>query len=122
MAVKARLLTGHRPTGRRHLGHLVGTLRKWVELQAVYDSYFLLADWHALTTDYAHTEGLAGNIYETLYDWLAAGVVKRFGVVVRHHELGYKANAMVVFDVPDDRVAELGARPCKTHRIFARAI
>lgn len=71
---KPRLLTGHRPTGRRHLGHLVGTLRKWVELQDQYDSFFLLADWHVLTTDYAHTERIANNIYETLYDWLAAGV------------------------------------------------
>jgi tryptophanyl-tRNA synthetase len=59
------------------LGHLVGTLRKWVELQGVYESYFLLADWHALTTDYAHTERLADNIYETVYDWLAAGVNPR---------------------------------------------
>lgn len=50
------------------------------------------------------------RVLATLADWLEAGVVKRFGVVVRHHELGYKANAMVVFDVPDDRVAELGAR------------
>jgi DNA-binding Lrp family transcriptional regulator len=45
-----------------------------------------------------------------LAEWLEAGVIKRFGVVVRHHELGYKANAMVVFDVPDGRVAELGVR------------
>lgn len=71
---KPRLLTGHRPTGRRHLGHLVGTLWKWVELQDKYDSLFLIADWHALTTDYTHTDRLAGNIRETLYDWLAAGI------------------------------------------------
>ena len=49
---------------------------------------------------------------------LAAGVIKRFGVVVRHHELGYRANAMVVWNIPDDRVAEVGRRlaecPCVT--------
>jgi siroheme decarboxylase len=43
-------------------------------------------------------------------EWLEAGIVKRFGVVVRHHELGYTANAMTVFDVPDDQVAAVGAR------------
>ncbi len=49
------------------------------------------------------------EVLDTLAGWLAAGIVKRFGVVVRHHELGFKANAMVVFDVPDEVVAETGA-------------
>jgi DNA-binding Lrp family transcriptional regulator len=49
-------------------------------------------------------------VLERIVAWLEAGIVKRFGVVVRHHELGYKANAMTVFDVPDDQVAEVGAR------------
>jgi siroheme decarboxylase len=50
------------------------------------------------------------KVLATLAAWLDDGIVKRFGVVVRHHELGYKANAMVVFDVPDQAVAETGAR------------
>ena len=78
---KPRLLTGHRPTGRRHLGHLVGTLWKWAELQRNYDSLFLLADWHVLTTDYSHTDRIADNVYETLYDWLAAGVDPKLSTV-----------------------------------------
>jgi len=49
---------------------------------------------------------------------IASGVIRRFGVVVRHHEVGYKANAMVVWDVPDDRLAtaasHLSAKPCVT--------
>jgi DNA-binding Lrp family transcriptional regulator len=49
-------------------------------------------------------------VLERIGGWLDDGIVKRFGVVVRHHELGYKANAMTVFDVPDDRVAAVGAR------------
>jgi DNA-binding Lrp family transcriptional regulator len=48
-------------------------------------------------------------VLERIGAWLDSGIVKRFGVVVRHHELGYKANAMTVFDVPDDRVAAVGA-------------
>lgn len=49
-------------------------------------------------------------LIERLEQWLEAGCIKRFGVVVRHHELGFRANAMVVFDVPDDGVAEIGRR------------
>ncbi len=49
-------------------------------------------------------------VLERIGVWLDSGIVKRFGVVVRHHELGYKANAMTVFDVPDDQVAAVGAR------------
>jgi DNA-binding Lrp family transcriptional regulator len=50
------------------------------------------------------------EVLERLGRWLEAGVVKRLGVVVRHRELGYRANAMVVFDVPDERVGDIGAR------------
>jgi len=50
------------------------------------------------------------EVLTTLADWQESGVVKRLGVIVRHHELGYKANAMVVFDVPDNAVSEVGAR------------
>jgi DNA-binding Lrp family transcriptional regulator len=51
-----------------------------------------------------------GEVLERLRCLLSTGVIKRLGVVVRHHELGYRANAMVVWDVPDDRVAAAGAR------------
>jgi DNA-binding Lrp family transcriptional regulator len=50
------------------------------------------------------------EVLAIIADWQKSGVVKRLGVVVRHHELGYKANAMVVFDVPDNTVSEVGAR------------
>ena len=69
-----RILTGHRPTGPRHIGHLVGTLENWVALQDSYDCYFLIADLHVLTTDYEHPERVQANIMEVLADWLAAGI------------------------------------------------
>jgi tryptophanyl-tRNA synthetase len=69
-----RILTGHRPTGPRHIGHLVGTLRTWAELQAAYDCIFLVADLHVLTTDYAHPDVVRQNIIEVVTDWLAAGI------------------------------------------------
>ena len=50
-----RVLTGYRPTGKLHLGHMVGNLQNMLDLQSTYDCYFFIADWHALTTDYAKT-------------------------------------------------------------------
>ena len=69
-----RIVSGMRPTGRLHLGHLLGTLRTWRELQTSHECFFFVADWHALTTDYDRTEGLATNIVEMVTDWLASGI------------------------------------------------
>ena len=63
-----------RPTGKLHLGHLVGALRKWVELQANYDCMYFVADWHALTSEYANTSRLTEFGYDNVADWIAAGV------------------------------------------------
>lgn len=71
---KKRILTGHRPTGPRHLGHLVGTLTTWATLQESCDCFFLIADLHVLTTDYQHPQQISGNTLEVLLDWLAAGI------------------------------------------------
>jgi len=71
---KPRILSGMRPTGKLHLGNLVGALENWVRLQDEYDSYHFVADWHMLTTDYADTSGLQSNILEMVTDWLAAGL------------------------------------------------
>ena len=72
--IKKRILTGHRPTGPRHLGHLVGTLTTWAALQDTHDCFFLVADLHVLTTDYQHPQQISGNTLEVLLDWLAAGI------------------------------------------------
>jgi len=74
MDKKGRILTGHRPTGPRHLGHLAGTLESWTALQDSYECYFLIADLHVLTTDYEHPGRIQANILEVLADWLAAGI------------------------------------------------
>jgi tryptophanyl-tRNA synthetase len=71
---KPRVLSGMRPTGKLHLGHLVGALDNWVRLQNQYDCFFFVADWHALTTDYADTSRVKQNILEMMYDMLAAGL------------------------------------------------
>jgi len=71
---RQRILSGMRPTGRLHLGNLVGALQNWVALQDEYESYHFVADWHMLTTDYANTSELQTNIREMVTDWLAAGL------------------------------------------------
>lgn len=72
--MKGRILTGHRPTGPRHIGHLVGTLENWARLQEKYDCFFLIADLHVLTTDYEHPGQISDNILQMLADWLASGI------------------------------------------------
>lgn len=69
-----RILTGHRPTGPRHIGHLVGTLTSWAALQSLHECIFLLADLHVLTTDHQHPDRIRANTLEVLTDWLAAGI------------------------------------------------
>jgi len=71
---RRRVVSGMRPTGRLHLGHLVGALQNWVELQREYDCYYFVADWHALTSEYASTEGLVENALDNVADWIAAGI------------------------------------------------
>jgi tryptophanyl-tRNA synthetase len=74
MAVKKRILSGMRPTGKLHLGHLVGTLENWTRLQEEYDCYFMVADWHALMGEYENPAALPANAIDNCIDWLAAGI------------------------------------------------
>ncbi|MGA8185434.1 MAG: tryptophan--tRNA ligase [Terriglobia bacterium] len=71
---RPRVLSGMRPTGKLHLGNLVGALQNWVKLQDQYDSFHFVADWHMLTTEYANTAELQSNILEMVTDWLAVGL------------------------------------------------
>ncbi len=71
---KLRVVSGMRPTGKLHLGHLVGALSNWASLQDTYDCFYFVADWHALTSDYADTSRIAANALDNVADWIAAGV------------------------------------------------
>jgi tryptophanyl-tRNA synthetase len=75
-STKPRILSGMRSTGKLHLGNYVGALKNWVDLQnsGQYECFFFVADWHALTTDYADTTSIKQNCYEVVLDWLAAGL------------------------------------------------
>jgi tryptophanyl-tRNA synthetase len=92
---KNRVLSGMRPTGRLHIGHYFGALQNWVRLQndPAYDCFYFIADWHALTSDYADTSAVAENTLEILKDYLAAGmdpaksVIFQQSAVPEHAEL-----------------------------------
>ncbi len=72
--MKQRVLSGMRPTGALHLGHYHGALKNWVRLQANFDCFYFVADWHALTTHYEDREVIEKNVYDMVIDWIAAGL------------------------------------------------
>ncbi len=73
---RKRILSGMRPTGKLHLGNLHGALSNWIALQnhGAYDCYYFVADWHALTSDYAKTDDIRANTIDMVIDWLSAGL------------------------------------------------
>jgi len=75
---KKRILSGMRPTGKLHLGNLHGALANWVDLQNKdYECFYFVADWHALTSDYAETGAIRENSFDMVIDWLSVGLDPR---------------------------------------------
>ncbi|MCL2799542.1 MAG: tryptophan--tRNA ligase [Endomicrobia bacterium] len=85
--MRKKVLSGMRPTGRLHLGHYFGALKNWVELQNEYDCYYMSADWHALTTDYADTSKIGENTLEMIADWLTAGIDPEKSVIFKQSQV-----------------------------------
>jgi tryptophanyl-tRNA synthetase len=96
---RRRVLSGMRPTGKLHLGHLVGALENWVQLQDKYESYHFVADWHALTTDYADTSELRGNVREMVTDWLAVGLDPKKATFFQQSKLLEHAELHLLFSM-----------------------
>ncbi len=74
-----RIVSGMRPTGKLHIGHYYGAIKNWIQLQKEHDCYFLVADWHALTSDYQDTSNIPDNIIEMVAEMRLAGIVDAFG-------------------------------------------
>lgn len=120
---KGRILTGHRPTGARHIGHLAGTLENWARLQDTYECFFLVADLHVLTTDFEHPARVRENSLEIVLDWLAAGINPERSTLVlqsavpAHTQLTMLLSMLVTVSrlnrVPTykEQVRELGLQP-----------
>ena len=71
---KKRIVSGMRPTGKLHLGHLHGALLNWKKLQEEYECFYFIADWHALTSDYEDPSLINTYIRDMMLDWLSAGL------------------------------------------------
>lgn len=81
-----RVLSGFRPTGPMHLGHLVGALENWIKLQDTHECFYVIVDWHALTSEYADPSRVNQHVMELAIDWLAAGLdPERSTIFVQSH-------------------------------------
>jgi tryptophanyl-tRNA synthetase len=93
------IVSGMRPTGRLHLGHFHGALENWLRLQQEYQCYFFVADWHALTTDYATPQGIQQNTLEMVMDWLSIGLDPARAVLFRQSQVKEHAELHLIYSM-----------------------
>ncbi|MFZ5647752.1 MAG: tryptophan--tRNA ligase [Bacillota bacterium] len=93
-----RILSGMRPTGRLHIGHL-SVLENWRNLQDQYNCFYFVADWHALTTSFDETGGIRKNTCEMVADWLAVGLDPEKSVIFRQSEVIEHAELHLMFSM-----------------------
>lgn len=98
MPARKTILSGMRPTGKLHLGHLVGALENWVALQGEYDNYHLIADYHALTTN-LDSSGLYQNSVDMVIDWMAAGIDPARSPVFRQSQVKEHTELHLIFSM-----------------------
>jgi tryptophanyl-tRNA synthetase len=96
---RKRVLSGMRPTGKLHLGNYVGALQSWVRMQDQYECFFFIADWHALTTDYADTSQVKQNSLEVVLDYLAAGLDPEKSVIFIQSHVPAHAELYLLFSM-----------------------
>src|SRR5579863_2588142 len=96
---RPRVLSGMRPTGKLHLGNYMGALKNWVELQDEFECYFFIADWHALTSDYADPSQIAGNTIDVMLDYLAAGLDPERSVLFQQSRILQHAELHLLFSM-----------------------
>src|SRR5579862_6421244 len=97
--LRKRVLSGMRSTGKLHLGNYVGALDNWVRMQDEYQCFFEVADWHALTTDYADTSRVKQNSLDVALDWLAAGLDPEKSVVFIQSHVPAHAELHLLFSM-----------------------
>ena len=88
-----------RPTGKLHLGNYMGALKNWVELQDEFECYFFIADWHALTSDYADPSQIASNVIDVMLDYLAAGLDPERSVLFQQSRILQHAELHLLFSM-----------------------
>lgn len=98
--MKKRILSGMRPTGRLHLGHLVGALKNWVSLQERYECLFMVADWHALMSEYEDPKEIRQNVIDCVVDWVSVGIdPKRSAIFLQSAVAEHLELNMVLADI-----------------------
>ena len=97
--MKQRVVSGMRPTGQLHLGHLVGALANWKKLQEEYDCFFMVADYHALMSEYEHPERIRDWSRENVMDWLAFGIDPTRSVIFRQSDVAEHAELFTLLSI-----------------------
>lgn len=97
--MKKRVFSGMRPSGRLHLGHLVGALQNWVQMQDEYDCIYGIVDWHALTSEYQNVEEIQANVVEIAIDWMAAGIDPEKSILMIQSQVPEHAELHLLFSM-----------------------
>jgi tryptophanyl-tRNA synthetase len=95
--MKKRTLTGYRPTGKLHLGHWFGNLQNMLKFQDEYDAYYFVADYHALTTNWQHSENIRAFTDEMVLDWVAAGLDPDKCTIYKQSDIPQVIELMLMF-------------------------
>ena len=99
MSAQHRILSGMRPTGQLHLGHLVGALSNWKRLQTEYECFFMVADYHALMSEYEHPERIRQASVDNVLDWLACGIDPARSVIFRQSDVPEHTELFVLLSI-----------------------
>ncbi|MDR1952010.1 MAG: tryptophan--tRNA ligase [Elusimicrobiota bacterium] len=97
--MKKIILSGMRPTGRLHIGHYFGALKNWSALQDEYECFYMSADWHALTSDYADTSHIDENSIEMIADWITAGIDPQKSVLFKQSKVAAHSELFLILSM-----------------------
>jgi tryptophanyl-tRNA synthetase len=96
---KKRIVSGMRPTGKLHLGHVHGALNNWRSLQDDYECFYFIADWHALTSEYEHTEIIRESTRDIIIDWISVGLDPKRSVFFIQSSIKEHAELHLIFSM-----------------------
>src|SRR5512139_2034561 len=96
---KKRILTGYRPTGKLHIGHWFGNLQNMLRLQHEYEAFYFIADWHALTSNWADPSEILRSTEDMVLDWCAAGLDPDIATIYRQSDVPEVAELMLYFSM-----------------------
>ncbi|MEE4353732.1 MAG: tryptophan--tRNA ligase [Desulfatiglans sp.] len=96
---RRRIVSGMRPTGKLHLGHLHGALLNWRQLQTEYECFYFIADWHALTSEYSHTDIIRESTYDIVMDWISVGLDPEISTFFIQSQIKEHAELHLIFSM-----------------------